>query len=99
MNDWTVYGKAEIRIDIQFWNEYFREIAEIIQQKKDTIAGKMPIQPTIEWNTANPQWRRLQFCFPDTADPKLVAKCMQVLIDETKEIVNDWLVSKKMRHY
>ena len=102
MNDWNCYGKAEILIDIQFWLEVFQEIGEIIRQKKEIVAQKMPQQPTsIEWyiDKKNPQWGRLQYCFPDSSNPKDIALCMKALIYETKEIVNDWLVSKRMRHY
>jgi hypothetical protein len=101
MNHWNRYGKAEIRLDIQFWEEGFHEIGEIIRLKKDEIGQKMPAQPTIEWyvDKRNPQWGRLQYCFPDTTDPKILAQCMLVLINETKDVVNDWLISKKMRHY
>lgn len=101
INDWNRYGKNEIRIDIQFWNEEFHEIGEIVRQKKDHIGGKMPRQPVIEWyiDKKNPQWSRLQYIFPDTTDPELVAQSMWILINETKEIVNDWLISKNMRHY
>ena len=102
MNDWNGNGKAEIRIDIQFWLEGFREIGEIIQQKKDMVAQKMPQQPTsIEWyiNKKYPHLGRLQYCFPDSSNPEDIALCMKVLIDETKDDVNDWLRSKRMKHY
>jgi len=102
MNDWNRYGRSEIRIDIQFWLEEFQEIGEIIRQKKDIIAQKMPQKPiTIEWyvDKKNPQWGRLQYCFPYTANPDAIAQCMKVLIYETKDIVNDWLISKRMNHY
>jgi hypothetical protein len=101
INDWNRNGKNEIRIDIQFWNEGFHEIGEQIRGKKDTIGGMMPLRPTIEWyvDSRNPQWSRLQFIFPDTEEPDLVAQSMQVLINETKDTVNDWLISKRLRHY
>ena len=100
LNDWNRYGENEVRIDIQFWNEGFQEIGEQIREKKDIIGGMMPLQPMIEWyvDTKNPQWSRLQFIFPDTTEPEIVAQCMQVLIDETKDTVNDWLISKHLRH-
>ena len=102
MNDWNCNGKSEIRIDIQFWLEGFQEIGEIIRQKKDIVAQKMPLQPTsIEWyiNKNNPHLGRLQYCFPDSSNPDDIALCMKVLIYETKEVVNDWLISKRMKHY
>ena len=102
MNDWSRYGKAEIRIDIQFWLEGFQEIGEIIRQKKDMIAQKMPQQSTsIEWyvDKKHPQWGRLQYCFPNSSNPEDIALCMKVLIYETKDVVNDWLISKRMNHY
>lgn len=101
INDWNRDGKNEIRIDIQFWNEEFGEIGDQIREKKDIIGGMMPLRPTIEWyvDAMNPQWSRLQFIFPDTAESDLVAQCMQVLINETKDTVNDWLISKQLRHY
>lgn len=101
INDWNRNGKNEIRIDIQFWNEGFHEIGEQIREKKDTIGGMMPLRPTIEWHidARNPQWSRLQFIFQDIAEPDLVAQCMQVLVNATKDTVNDWLISKLLRHY
>jgi len=101
INDWNRYGKNEIRIDIQFWDEGFHEIGEIIRERKGDYGGKMPYQPVIEWyiDKKNPQWSRLQYIFSDTTDPEIVSQSMQILINETKEIVNDWLISKKMRHY
>lgn len=101
INDWTRYGKNEVRIDIQFWIEGFQEIGEQIREKKDIIGRRMPVQPIIEWyvDARNPQWSRLQFIFPDTMEPETVAQSMQVLINETKDTVNDWLISRKLRHY
>jgi hypothetical protein len=101
INDWNRNGKNEIRIDIQFWNEGFHEIGEQIREKKDTIGSMMPIRPAIEWyvDARNPQWSRLQFIFPDTTEPNLISQCMQVLINETKDTVNDWLKLKQLRHY
>jgi hypothetical protein len=100
MNDWNRYGKQEIRIDIQFWSKEFSEIGEIYRQKKNHIGEKMPLHPIIDWNiTTSPGWSRLQYIFPDNSDPEIVAQSLQVLIQETKDIVNDWLISKKMGHY
>jgi len=101
INDWNCYGKNEIRIEIQFWNEGYSEIGKILQQKKDYFGQKMPQHPTIEFliDKKNSQWSRLQFIFPDTSDPEIVAQCMHILIKETKDIVNDWLISKNMGHY
>ena len=92
MNDWNRYGKAEIRIDLQFWLEGFHEIGERIRQKRDSIAQKMPLHPvSVEWyiDHKNPQWGRLQFCFPDSSNPEIIAECMKVLVYETKDLVND----------
>jgi hypothetical protein len=102
INDWNRYEKAEIRIDIQFWLEGFHEIGEQIRLQKDSIAQQMPLQPTtIEWyiDKKNPKWGRLQYCFPDSSNPEIIARCMNVLIYETKDDVNSWLISKKMKHY
>jgi hypothetical protein len=101
INDWNCYGKNEIRIEIQFWNTGFREIGELLQQKKDYFGERMPQQPIIELfiDKKNPQWSRLQYIFPDTSDPEIVAQCMHILIKETNDIVNDWLISKNMGHY
>jgi len=102
MNDWNRYGKTEIRFDIQFWLEGFKEIGEIIRNRKDIVAQKMPLMPTsIEWyiDKKNPQWGRLQYCFPDSTNPETLAQCMKTLIYETKDVVNNWLISKRLNHY
>ena len=101
INDWNTKGKNEIRIDIQFWNAGFQEIGDQIHHKKDEISMMMSVQPITEWyiDPKNPQWSRLQFIFPVTTDPEIVAQSMEILINATKESVNNWLISKKLRHY
>ena len=100
INDWNRFDRNEICIDIQFWKE-FDEIRDIIKQKKDNIGQKMPLQPKNQLyvNEKNPDWHRLQYIFSDDTDPEIVAQGLQVLIQETKDVVNEWLKSKKLPHY
>lgn len=99
-NDWIFKNKSEISVEIEFWSESFEDIGEIIQHQKDTFAMKMPGNPTVVWDTAwSPGWGRLKYIFPDNQDPKIIAQSMIILINETKEIVNSWLLSKNMEHY
>ena len=99
-NDWIDQGKPEISVEIEFWCEIFSDIGDIIQQQKGSIAKKMPGNPVPVWDTTlSLGWGRLKFLFPDDQDPEIIAKSMVILIKETKETVNDWLISKTMRHY
>lgn len=99
-NDWINQGKPEISVEIEFWTEAFGNIGEIVQQNKETIGNNMQGDPTVEWDTTrSPGWGRLKFVFPDTTNPEIVAQSMQVLIEETKETINDWLTLKNMGHY
>lgn len=99
-NDWMDEGKSEISVEIEFWCETFSDIGDFIQLQKGTLAKKMPGGPTVVWDTSwSPGWGRLKFIFSDDQDPEIIAKSMLILIQETKETVNNWLISKKMEHY
>ncbi len=100
INDWNRNKAQEIRIDIQFWKEY-NEICDIIERRMDNIGQKMPphlkSQPYID--KKNLGWRRLQYHFNEDTAPEIVAESLKVLIQETKDIVNDWLISENKPHY
>jgi len=97
VNDWNRYSQNEIRIDIQFWKDY-EEICNIINQKKEKIGRKMPalLKSELYIDKNNPDWHRVQFIFSDDTDAEIVAQCLQILILETKEVVNEWLKSKEL---
>ena len=100
INDWNCYGKEEIRIEIQFWNEFFGQIAEEIHERSESIRDRLPLNPSDEWNTkTSAGLSRLQYVYEDTVDPELIAQGMEVLIKVTQDVVNEWLKAKQMGHY
>jgi hypothetical protein len=100
INDWNCYGKKEIRIEIQFWNEFFVEIGEKIHEKSEFIRNKMPQNPSVEWNTTTSAGlNRLQYLYQDTANPEQIAQSMEILIKNTQDMINEWLKAKLMGHY
>jgi len=99
-DDWNDKGKPEFSVEICFRQETFKSIGELIQTHKSEIANRMPCSSKANWDTTSTKdWNRLKFIFVDSTDPALIAKSMSILIEETKEIVNSWLLSKNMEHY
>lgn len=97
-NDWEkprarLEPKPEISVEIEFWRDHIESIGEEIQKNKENIAEKMPVMPRAEWNTTmHKDWYRLRFIFPKNSDPAKIADSMQILIEETKSIVDDYFV-------
>lgn len=97
-NDWEksragTESKSEISVEIEFWRDHIESIGEDVQKNKERIAEKMPVMPLVEWNTTmHKDWNRLRFLFPKNQDPTKIADCMQVLIEETRDIVDDYFV-------
>lgn len=100
INDWIKYNRQEIRIEVEFWDEQFGEIGNMIQKQGDEISKKMPGETQPIWNTmTSPGWSRLQYAFPYTIDPDIITQSWIILIQETKDIINEWLKKKKFSHY
>lgn len=99
-NDWIYTGKSEITVEILFGLNTFKEIGEIIHNQTDAITKNLPYPAHVLWDTKSTKgWHRLKFIFPDDVDSKLIAKSMNILIQETKDTINNWLKLKNMNHY
>ena len=98
--DWAYQGKDEISVEVMFSTENFREIAEEICAQKDSIAEKIaPNLSAVCNRTVSKGFIRVQFVFPDDVEAARVARAMTVLIENTKDIINEWLKSENKSHY
>lgn len=98
-NDWIGHGKPEISVEVLFGLEAFRDIAEIIHARAPAVQERLPHAAELNWKTSTRGWLRLQYSFPDTVEPGLIADSMAVLVEETRETVNNWLKERGMSHY
>ncbi|MDD4497017.1 MAG: hypothetical protein PHV51_02520 [Methanosarcinaceae archaeon] len=94
--EFDYWGKREDKISVEILfaveNENFYEIAKRVFDRKNLIEEKINYGISLEWNQkASPKFIRLQLFFPDYIEEQYVAKAMIVLIQETKDIVNDWV--------
>ena len=98
--DWAYQGKDEISVEVMFSTENFREIAEEICAQKDSIAEKIaPNLLAVCNRSVSKGFIRVQFVFPDDVDAASVARAMSVLIQHTKDTINEWLKSENKSHY
>jgi hypothetical protein len=98
-DDWISRGKNEISVEIQFGLKQSKGLAESIYEQISGIADFAPGARVVYDGLSYPDWYRVKLIYPDTFDPAIIAQSMIKLIDETRDIVNEWLKSQSMEHY
>lgn len=95
-NDWTEYGRDEISTEMQFWTEAFDDIGARIRTTMTTLQKKIPGSPTVQWDsTSTPGFSRLKIIYPLDEKPDNIAEAMIILINDTRDVVNEWLEKKE----
>jgi hypothetical protein len=93
-NDWTEHGRNEFSTEMQFWSEAFDDIGARIRKMMNTFEKNVPGSPTLQWDSTSTRgFSRLKITYPLSEKPEIIAESMIILIAETYNVVNEWLMN------